>query len=123
MNMPRALSAVPDALNALTRLSRVFHAELMTEAALTINPEQELALEVKGAVFQWESTLEVKVDDKNNNSKHATNAQDEKQESRAPFQVQITDMSISRGSLVAIVGPVGCGKVCHLSAIRANGLC
>lgn len=130
MFLPRALSSITDARNALTRLSLVFHAELVTDAALIIDPEQELALEVKGAVFQWESVLESKPDEKKRaggkdteNSKVTTKEQDEKQEARVPFQVQSMNMRVPRGSLVAIVGPVGSGKVCHLSAIPANWLC
>ena len=53
MFLPRALSATTDAQNALVRLHKVFSAETKDPAeAITINPEQKLAVEVKAATFE-----------------------------------------------------------------------
>lgn len=105
MFLPRALSSIPDARNALTRISKVFHAEMMAGVAFDVDPDQESALQVKNAVFEWESAPSSKKDD-------ADDASNQKAEPSGPFRVQLKNISIPRGSLVAIVGPVGSGKVC-----------
>ena len=110
MFLPRALAAIPDARSALARLELVFHAELMNGAALEINPHQELALEVKGVTFEWEEMHIPAAEAKGKGAKKQE-VKEEKPEMRTPFKVEITDMRVSRGSLVAIVGPVGSGKV------------
>ncbi|KZP31699.1 ABC protein [Athelia psychrophila] len=118
MNLPRALSSIPDALSALTRLQRVFHAPLLAGAAIDIDAAQGPALVVDGAVFQWESVPPApKGDtkkDKGKSKDKAAAAQPapapEKQEERVPFKVEVPEMTVPRGSLVAIVGPVGSGK-------------
>lgn len=101
MLLPRALTSIPDARNALARLSQVFHAEVMAEAAFEIDTSQKFALEVKGAIFEWETT-----NDKGTAGTH---------DLPTPFQVRISEMTVPRGSLSAIVGPVGSGKVDLLS--------
>jgi hypothetical protein len=104
MFLPRALSAIPDAKNALARLSEVFHAEVMTGPAFKTDTEQKSALEVKEAVFQWESLPSAEDGDKADEDRGADSAP-------IPFQVRVTNMTVPRGSLIAIVGPVGSGKV------------
>lgn len=115
MNLPRALSSIPDALNALARLSKVFHAPLMDGNAIEVDTEQVPALVVEGAVFQWESVPVPKEDKKKDKTAKAAKkpAEPEKpvQEARVPFKVEVPKMIVPRGSLVAIVGPVGSGKV------------
>ncbi|KZP33097.1 P-loop containing nucleoside triphosphate hydrolase protein [Athelia psychrophila] len=120
MNLPRALSSIPDALNALARLQRVFHAPLMAGNAIDIDVEQAPALVVKDAVFQWESVPPVPNEDTKKDKGRAnvkaaqpapeTETETEKQEERVPFKVEVAQMTVPRGSLVAIVGPVGSGK-------------
>lgn len=104
MFLPRALSSIPDARNALTRLSKVFHAELMDGTPFTIAEEQDLALKVDSAVFEWESPPA------SESQKGAADDTGEKEQQNA-FQVRVDSMTIKRGNLVAIVGPVGSGKV------------
>ncbi|KAG1737805.1 ABC protein [Suillus lakei] len=85
--MPTALAAIPDASSAIQRLTHIFHAELISEDALVIAEDQELALVVKDATFESAP------------------------EKDAPlFRVKNVTMTIPRGQLVAVVGPVGSGK-------------
>ena len=118
MFLPRALSATTDAQNALIRLKKVFHAPLRDPTPFTINPEQKHALEVAGATFEWEESLGEK------ESKERKGYPKKKQQvegrlgsdrnvgtATPPFRVHDITMMIPRGSLVAIVGSVGSGKV------------
>ena len=118
MNLPRALSSIPDALNALGRLSKVFHAPLMQGTAINIDAAQAPALVVADAVFQWELAAkpEPEKDKKKKGKgggggKEKSDAPAAEGEARVPFSVQVAEMVVPRGSLVAIVGPVGSGKV------------
>lgn len=62
----------------------------MPEDAFTIDREQECAIEVQDATFEWEETQE--------------------ETTVKPFQVQDITMQVKHGSLTAIVGRVGSGK-------------
>ncbi|KAG2147644.1 ABC protein [Suillus clintonianus] len=115
--MPTALSAIPDASSAIQRLTHIFHAELMSEDALVIDKDQELALVVKDATFEWES-FEKKSGDALNSKKLGGKENSAKTNSEAkesgkeapPFRVKNVTMTIPRGRLAAVVGPVGSGK-------------
>ncbi|KAL6299258.1 P-loop containing nucleoside triphosphate hydrolase protein [Sparassis latifolia] len=104
MFLPRALSATTDAQNALSRLNGVFHAELATGDAFIVDPEQELALVVKDATFEWEETF---FDEEGETTKSADSSA---AVTATPFQVKNINISVKRGSLVAVVGSVGSGK-------------
>ncbi|KAF7965153.1 hypothetical protein HWV62_45382, partial [Athelia sp. TMB] len=114
MNLPRALSSIPDALNALGRLSKVFHAPLMQGTAIVIDAAQAPALVVADAVFQWELAAKPEPEKdkkkKGKGGKEKSDAPAAQGEARVPFSVQVPEMVVPRGSLVAIVGPVGSGK-------------
>lgn len=71
---------------------------------------------VHDTVFEWESAPEgdggaAKADD--------AAAGDARTK---PFQVRLDDMRVKRGSLVAVVGPVGSGKVLFASHTTENNL-
>lgn len=104
MFLPRALSATTDAQNALSRLKGVFHAELATGEPFIVDREQNLALVVENATFVWEESPSAKemVDSLKASNEPAATAQ-----AGAPFQVRDINMSVARGSLVAVVGSVG----------------
>ncbi|KAG2055912.1 ABC protein [Suillus hirtellus] len=125
--MPRALSAIPDASNAIQRLTHVFRAELISEDTLVIDKDQEPALLTKDATFEWESFA--KDSGEAFSSKGARGGgpprgkdrgvkEDVAKEKEKPapgkdtpiFQVKNVTMTIPRGQLVAVVGPVGSGK-------------
>lgn len=104
MFLPRALSATTDAQNALERLKDLFHAELMDGEPFAVNPALEPALLVEDATFEWEESLGNRemIEDAKVTEKAAAIAQ-----AGAPFQVRDINMSVPRGSLVAVVGSVG----------------
>ena len=140
MFLPRALSATTDAKNAIVRcvhpfwsalfeiyvfhqrissLTDVFHAPLLSEAPFQVDGSQKLALEVRDATFEWEESLAVKeakeaqAEAKGKKGKASVAAVGPKQVDDAPpFQVRNITMLVPRGSLVAVVGAVGSGKVC-----------
>lgn len=126
--LPRALSAIPDASSAIQRLTHVFHAELISGDTLVIDKDQKPALLVKDATFEWESfakdsghALSLKTgapgDGSSPKGKDRSVTEDMKMEKPVPgkeaplFKVKNVTMTIQRGQLVAIVGPVGSGKV------------
>ena len=119
MFLPRALSATTDAQNALVRLTKVFSAETKDPAeAITIDPEQKLAVEVKAATFEWEESKGAG-DAMTNSGKGGLEKAKKNKEKAAdgkgavtptvgpPFQVKDITMLIPRGTLVAVVGSVG----------------
>jgi ATP-binding cassette, subfamily C (CFTR/MRP), member 1 len=78
-------------------------------------------LEVRDATFEWEETLsakeakEARAKNKKGKSKEkepAGKATRDHVTDDQPFQARNIDMLVPRGSLVAIVGAVGSGKVC-----------
>ncbi|KAG1879712.1 ABC protein [Suillus subluteus] len=124
--MPRALSGIPDASSAIQRLTHLFHAELISGDMLVIDKDQEPALLVKNATFEWESFAKDSGDDLSSNGapgdgsppkgKDRSVKEDMAKEKPAPgkeaslFKVKNVTMTIQRGQLVAVVGPVGSGK-------------
>ncbi|KAG2366729.1 ABC protein [Suillus spraguei] len=124
--MPRALSAIPDASSAIQRLTQVFHAELISEDTLVIDTDQEPALLVKNATFEWESFAKGSGDalssknvapgdsslskGKDKSVKDMTKEKSAPGKGVPPFKVKNVTMTIRRGQLVALVGPVGSGK-------------
>lgn len=104
MFLPRALSAISDAQNALNRLTPVFCAETMKDVAFKIDPDQKWGLQAKGVTFEWEDTLSQKEGMKEQESFPSNTS------ISVPFRVRNIDMYVPRGSLVAVVGRVGSGK-------------
>jgi ATP-binding cassette, subfamily C (CFTR/MRP), member 1 len=127
MFMPRALSAIPDASSALQRLTLVFQADLISKDTLVIDKDQDPALIVEDATFEWESfekdSGEVFISKRGGRGGggpmkgKGKNAEDKAKEAPTPgkdvplFRVKNVVMTIPRGQLIAIVGPVGSGKV------------
>ena len=124
MFLPRALSATSDARGALLRLTKIFTAETKDPRdAITVDPDQELALDVKGATFEWEESnaADDSLGDLRKGKGYGSNAGHpgkkgpgatmavgaEQKNAGPPFQVKDVTMAVPRGSLVAIVGSVG----------------
>ncbi|KZT61359.1 ABC protein [Calocera cornea HHB12733] len=145
MFLPRALSAITDASNALERLRGVFNAEVM-DGVLTIDPDCKYAVSVDHAEFRWETVIsgEQQAQKEGKKGKKARAAERERElkekEKEAakdhsaekerppdePFALRDITMHIPRGQLVAIVGPVGAGKSSLLQGLlgemrRAKG--
>ncbi|KAG2142222.1 ABC protein [Suillus bovinus] len=125
--MPRALSVIPDASSAIQRLTHVFRAELLSRDTFVIDKDQEPALLVKDATFEWESSAKnsdgalgsknrAPGDDSPPKGKDKGVKEDVAKVKPAPgkeaplFKINNVTMTIQRGQLVAIVGPVGSGK-------------
>ncbi len=120
MFLPRSLSAMTDAQNALVRLRKVFMAETTDPRdAFVVDENQKHALEVKDATFTWEDS-KTAADVLGNRPGHGKGAKSgekkgegkergEKDSPSAgpPFQVKNVTMLVPRGSLVAVVGTVG----------------
>jgi ABC-type multidrug transport system fused ATPase/permease subunit len=132
-----SINSIADALNATRRLYDVFVADLL-ETNHIIDEQLDVALEVKGASFTWDSPppkddkaedekkehggkkssksktkphvkVTPQVDDE---KKPATNTSTEEKAKKDEevFMVTNVDLIIPRGQLVAIVGAVGSGK-------------
>lgn len=120
MFLPRALSATTDAQNALERLKALFLAELNESEAFIVDPDQPAGLLVENATFEWEESPSAREEKEGGNKKlskkekAAVKAKEEAApapEQSAPFQVREVNMSVPRGTLAAVVGSVGSGKV------------
>ncbi|KAF7375203.1 ABC protein [Mycena sanguinolenta] len=125
MFLPRALSNIADARNALARLTLVFHAESRLEVPFKIDPTQDYALVAGDVSFEWEtgskdeeskSTLDAKASEK-------LKADDNDSQDDPPFKVQNVDMRIPRGTLSGVVGRVGSGKSSLLQGLIGEMRC
>lgn len=105
MFLPRALSAIADARNALARLTHVYHAELMSDVSIHIDSELEWALQMDSVTFTWEEASSSIDDDKGDETKESL-----EENLSEPFQVKDVTLQVPRGTLVALVGRVGSGK-------------
>ncbi|KIY51798.1 P-loop containing nucleoside triphosphate hydrolase protein [Fistulina hepatica ATCC 64428] len=120
MFLPRSLSSISDALNAVQRLQTIFHAELMPGAPFEIVPDQKLALDARDVSFEWETVArpaDASDKEKQGHQQKAADANvdvdvdvDQLGVERAPFTVKNVTVQVARGSVVAIVGNVGSGK-------------
>nr|XP_019012361.1 uncharacterized protein I206_03208 [Kwoniella pini CBS 10737]OCF51142.1 hypothetical protein I206_03208 [Kwoniella pini CBS 10737] len=89
MFLPRALSSLTDAQNAVERLTEVFEAEVRDKSHV-IDISLKLAVTVSNATFSWSSKSNV--------------------ESEPGFKIEDLNLNIPRGTIVGIVGSVGSGK-------------
>jgi ABC-type glutathione transport system ATPase component len=138
-----SFSSIADAANATSRLYGVFEAELL-EKTHTVDPTLDVAIEVKGASFTWDS-LPLDADEGKPGKKSTTGGRmmqssksrakakafaaaaekkrtddiDEKakNEEERVFKLQDISMTVPRGQLAAIVGPVGSGKTSLLQGL------
>lgn len=127
MFLPRALSATTDAQNALERLKALFLAELNEGEAFSVDPDQRAGLLVEDATFVWEESPSAREgsDKGKKGGKKGLKAAAKGDvapapEQSAPFQVREVNMSVPRGTLAAVVGSVGSGKVRAYLVIHAH---
>lgn len=102
MFLPRGLSAASDAKSAISRLYKVFEAETHTGSAVAIDENQEWAVDLDKATFEWEAPPSPEGGDKTPTT---------------PFHLENITMQIKRGTLVAVVGRVASGKSSLLSGM------
>ncbi|KAG2138357.1 ABC protein [Suillus clintonianus] len=115
--IPRSLSSISDASSAIQRLTSVFHAELISGDTFVIDKDQEPALLVMDATFEWESFKKDAGEASSSKKGNDRSAKEDLAKEKpvlgmdAPlFKVKDITMAIPRGQLVAVVGPVGSGK-------------
>ncbi|CAE6443036.1 unnamed protein product, partial [Rhizoctonia solani] len=110
--LPRALSSVLDSKNALSRLKPVFLARTIG-AQLHIDLNQAEALVVEKGEWVWYHQPKVK-EEKSKREEQEEGNQDgidsQGPTKTAAFRITDISLSIPRGSVVGIVGPVGSGK-------------
>lgn len=126
-----SLSATADAYNAFTRVQEVFNAEVIEED-IKIDPSHDLAVSVKKASFTWDApppppvakpaAKSIKVTEKvkeviKKKPLEVAAKLTEKDVSEKPsesddriFKLKNINLSIPRGQMCAIVGPIGSGK-------------
>jgi ABC-type bacteriocin/lantibiotic exporter with double-glycine peptidase domain len=113
------LSTITDAANATERLYDVFEAETLEETQIH-DPDLKTAIEIVGAEFTWD-TPPLQTEDakssKRRGKKVSAIPETAKPAKDVPFSVKETNLSIPRGQLIAIVGPVGTGKSSLLQGI------
>ncbi|KIM84372.1 hypothetical protein PILCRDRAFT_96946 [Piloderma croceum F 1598] len=119
MFLPVSLSTITDATNATQRLYDVFEAETLEETLIQ-DPDLKSAVEIVGAEFTWDTppleTEDAKSGKRRSNKVPAV-PETVKPAKDVPFRVKETNLSIPRGQLIAIVGPVGTGKTSILQGI------
>ncbi|TDL28197.1 ABC transporter [Rickenella mellea] len=127
MFLPLSFSAIADAANATGRLREAFMAEIFTEP-LQMDTDIDVAVDVVAADFTWDSPpVEAKEKDKRHKTKKESkheksaalkNVANEKEvKPDAIFKIKNATFQVPRGSLCAIVGPVGSGKSSLLQGI------
>lgn len=111
MFLPRALSAITDAQNALSRLSRVFNADTLEEDT-PIQKDLPFAIVVDNAEFRWESPPPIEAPSGKKSPRGLRDVPPPLPISSAaePFSLQNINIKVPRGQLCAIVGSVGSGK-------------
>ncbi|CAE6463976.1 hypothetical protein ACGC1H_006664 [Rhizoctonia solani] len=122
MFLPVALSSIADAWNAAGRLEGVFIAEVLTQTRI-IDASIPVALEVKDGEFAWDGAPPDDASPKSKGKKgkgkpskagekEAANpgAAGDEPTKELIFKLKDINLSLPRGQLCAIVGPVGSGK-------------
>lgn len=122
MFLPRGLSAIADTHSALTRLEKLFHAEVKREEeGLHIDFALKEAIRADKVTFEWEESVALDMtvpegSELNKKGKAIINRRaehDRRADNATPFSLKNIDIVVPRGQVVAIVGPVGSGKVPH----------
>ncbi|KAH8833231.1 ABC protein [Flagelloscypha sp. PMI_526] len=120
MFLPRGLSSSADARSALQRLTKVFHAELLTETLVVVDTELDVAIKVERASFTWDAPPplpEAPLPKKGSKAAKVPPPQVKDVDPAFIFEVKNISMSLGRGKLAAVIGRVGSGKSSLLSGL------
>lgn len=114
MMLPNSLSTMVDAASALKNLVPVFVAEELPEKLFEIDEQADLALEVRDATFEWETspppTAAGKRSKGNQGKKVSTSTKPDQtsQKEDPPSRIEDINLRVPRGQLLCVVGSVGC---------------
>jgi len=121
MMLPLSLGAIADAVNATHRLGPMFRGETVStkmKEDMIDGEEGDKAVIVENASFTWDAPPP---NTSNTKVKKGSPAPVKTTEAPAtpadPFKLPPLSLSVKKGSLVAIVGPVGCGKTSLLQGL------
>ena len=98
----------------------MYNADLRQDVAIEIDESLDVAVRVEKATFEWEESVahsslggkQEKGEKEKKRHKTSIEKEPEKKEAdAAPFRIRDINLTIPRGQLTAIVGPVGSGKV------------
>ncbi|KAI5924764.1 P-loop containing nucleoside triphosphate hydrolase protein [Camillea tinctor] len=143
--LPLVIGQVVDAWSSLNRIQDFLLSEEQEEDVV-LKPEGKNAVEMSSASFTWERTptqdpekasgggadagkkAGVSQKDSKRSSKAAAgNSNDVAEdtastlvEEREPFKLQDLNLEIGRNELIAVIGPVGCGKSSLLAALAGD---
>ncbi|WVQ72026.1 hypothetical protein IAR50_001570 [Cryptococcus sp. DSM 104548] len=119
---PMALSATADAMNALGRLEAVFDAELVTEKR-HVDEKMEEGIKLEHVCFTWDAAPDEEEDKKKGGKEKQEKeevVEKEDRRQREVFQLDDITLDIPKGSLTAIVGPIGSGKSSLLQGLMGE---
>ncbi|CEH13993.1 abc transporter [Ceraceosorus bombacis] len=116
--LPVAWNAIADATNACRRISAVFEGELAA-GSHPVDENLHNGLEMYEASFEWDSAPPSSTANDIAGKAKGRAAEPEKA-SATPSRLQNITMNVPRGSLVAIVGPIGSGKSSLMSALAGE---
>ncbi|KAH9003060.1 P-loop containing nucleoside triphosphate hydrolase protein [Lactarius hatsudake] len=124
--LPRSLSAIADAQNAIGRLQECFTAELVSET-LVKDPKLKYAVEIDNASFTWDGPPPDLNEGKEDKGKKKSPSDPRPEpipisepkgvKEEVLFKLKHVDIRVARGQLVAIVGAVGSGKTSLLQGL------
>jgi ABC-type multidrug transport system fused ATPase/permease subunit len=125
--LPVSWNAIADATNAARRVSLVFKGEVAPEGH-PVDRHQTEGLLVSDASFEWDSAPPTLKGGKGGAPGVAKDAKQLRQDSEKtasdpaprPSRLENITMQVPRGSLVAIVGPIGSGKSSLISALAGE---
>ncbi|KAJ7865955.1 P-loop containing nucleoside triphosphate hydrolase protein [Mycena leptocephala] len=111
MFVPRTLSAIADARDALVRLSLVFCTPLREGAPFVVDPEHE------AAGWVWEEKAKGKEKEGGEKEKQSEEEHAHEPDGQPPFALHDFTLSIPRSTLAVVVGHVGSGKTSLLQGL------
>ena len=117
--LPMVIGQAIDAYVSFGRIQEYLLAEEETDTR-QIDRSMTDAFKVVDACFTWETSEEPDMAEEGENGDEAEIEKDVLVDTGHPFHFNELSLTISRGELLAVVGPVGCGKSSLLSALAGE---